>query len=160
MNHTVYLGLGSNIGDRRLAMVEAIERIEKSIGTVVRQSTFYETEPWGFESENMFLNAVVCVETSLCPLCLLKATQNVEFEMGRTEKYLNVNVNENDSVLPSSPVAQPSTRRNYHDRIIDIDILLYDDITLDLPELKIPHPLMREREFVMKPLNEILLSQT
>ena len=160
MNHTVYVGLGSNIGDRRLAMVEAIERIEKSIGTVVRQSTFYETEPWGFESENMFLNAVVCVETSLCPLCLLKATQNVEFEMGRTEKYLNVNVNENDSVLPSSPVAQPSTRRNYHDRIIDIDILLYDDITLDLPELKIPHPLMREREFVMKPLNEILLSQT
>lgn len=162
MNHTVYLGLGSNIGDRRLAMVEAIDRIGKSIGTVVRQSTFYETEPWGFESENMFLNAVVCVETSLCPLCLLKATQNIEFEMGRTEKYLNVsvNVNENDSVLPSSPVAQPSTRRNYHDRIIDIDILLYDDITVELPELKIPHPLMREREFVMKPLNEILLSQT
>lgn len=162
MNHTVYLGLGSNIGDRRLAMVEAIDRIGKSIGTVVRQSTFYETEPWGFESENMFLNAVVCVETSLCPLCLLKATQNIEFEMGRTEKYLNVsvNVNENDSVLPSSPVAQPSTCRNYHDRIIDIDILLYDDITVELPELKIPHPLMREREFVMKPLNEILLSQT
>lgn len=151
MNHTVYLGLGSNIGDRRLAMAEAIDRIEKSIGTVVRQSTFYETEPWGFESENMFLNAVVCVETSLCPLCLLKATQNIEFEMGRTEKYVNDNGNGNFSPLSS---------RQYHDRIIDIDILLYDDITLDLPELKIPHPLMREREFVMKPLNEILLSQT
>ncbi len=149
MNHTVYLGLGSNIGDRRLAMVEAIERIEKSIGTVVRQSTFYETEPWGFESENMFLNAVVCVETSLCPLCLLKTTQDIEFEMGRTEKYAN----DNDNLASLSS-------RQYHDRIIDIDILLYDDITVDLPELKIPHPLMREREFVMKPLNEILLSQT
>ena len=71
--------------------------------------------------------------------------------MGRTEKYVNDNGNGNFSPLSS---------RQYHDRIIDIDILLYDDITLDLPELKIPHPLMREREFVMKPLNEILLSQT
>ena len=145
MKHTVYLGLGTNLGNRREVMAEAIERIGKSIGTVVRQSTFYETEPWGFESDNQFLNAAVCVETTLCPLCLLRETQRIEFEMGRTEKYVNVS--------SSSP-------RQYHDRIIDIDILLYDDIRVDLPELKIPHPLMREREFVMKPLNEILLSQT
>ena len=87
MKHIAYLGLGTNLGDRRKNMTEAIERIEKSVGTVLRQSTFYETEPWGYESDNRYLNAVVCVETVLCPLCLLKATQRIELEMGRTEKY-------------------------------------------------------------------------
>lgn len=159
MRHITYLGLGSNIGDRHKAMVEAIERIGKSVGAVVRQSTFYDTEPWGFQSENRFLNAVVCVETDLCPLCLLRETQKIEFEMGRLDKYVSADASVNiNADYPRSLAPSPS--RTYHDRIIDIDILLYDDITVDLPELKIPHPLMREREFVMKPLGEVLLSQT
>lgn len=150
MKHIAYLGLGTNLGDRRKNMAEAIERIEKSVGTVLRQSTFYETEPWGYESENRYLNAVVCVETVLCPLCLLKATQRIELEMGRTEKY----------ATQGTSHLSPLTPRIYKDRPIDIDILLYDDITVDLPELKIPHPLMRDREFVMKPLSEVLTSSS
>lgn len=142
MKHVVYLGLGSNMGDRCRVLEEAIERIRKSVGTVVRQSTFYETEPWGFDSENLFLNAAICVETSLCPRCLLEATQRIEFDMGRTEKF--------ESLSPHM-----GSERTYHDRVIDIDILLYDDLTVDEPDLKIPHPLMYEREFVMKPLREI-----
>lgn len=149
MKHIAYLSLGSNIGDRRSALQEAIERIGKSVGTVVRQSAFYETEPWGFDSDNLFLNAAVCVETALCPRCLLEATQRIELEMGRTEKF-KVPSSVSSSSIPSSP-----SSRVYHDRIIDIDILLYDDITVDEPDLKIPHPLMNEREFVMQPLREI-----
>ena len=149
MKHVVYLSLGSNMGDRRRVLEEAIERIGKSVGTVVRQSAFYETEPWGFDSNNLFLNAAVCVETDLCPRCLLEATQRIELEMGRTEKF-KVPSSVSSSSIPSSP-----SSRVYHDRIIDIDILLYDDITVDEPDLKIPHPLMNEREFVMQPLREI-----
>lgn len=149
MKHIAYLSLGSNMGDRRRVLEEAIERINKSVGTIVRQSTFYETEPWGFDSNNLFLNAAVCVETALCPRCLLEATQRIELEMGRTEKF-KVPSSVSSSSIPSSP-----SSRVYHDRIIDIDILLYDDITVDEPDLKIPHPLMNEREFVMQPLREI-----
>jgi len=149
MKHIAYLSLGSNMGDRRRVLEEAIERIGKSVGTIVRQSTFYETEPWGFDSNNLFLNAAVCVETALCPRCLLEATQRIELEMGRTEKF-KVPSSVSSSSIPSSP-----SSRVYHDRIIDIDILLYDDITVDEPDLKIPHPLMNEREFVMQPLREI-----
>lgn len=149
MKHIAYLSLGSNMGDRRRVLEEAIERINKSVGTIVRQSTFYETEPWGFDSNNLFLNAAVCVETDLCPRCLLEATQRIELEMGRTEKF-KVPSSVSSSSIPSSP-----SSRVYHDRIIDIDILLYDDITVDEPDLKIPHPLMNEREFVMQPLREI-----
>ena len=133
--HTVYLSLGSNIGNRKRAMREAIEKIGKEIGPVIRQSSLLETAPWGFESPNMFLNACVCVETELPPRRLLNATQRIERDMGRLSK---------------------STDGQYHDRIIDIDILLYDDLTISESNLKIPHPLMYERDFVMKPLNEIL----
>lgn len=137
--HVVYLSLGSNIGDRRRLMERAIEEIEKQIGHVVRQSAFYETEPWGFESPNLFLNAAVCVETELTPRQLLQMTQHIERSLGRRK---NVNCN--------------LSNRKYVDRPIDIDILLYDDLTVDEPDLKIPHPLMYEREFVMKPLREIM----
>ena len=101
---------------------------------MVRQSALYETEPWGFESENAFINAAVCVETTLAPHDLLAATQAIEREMGRKRKS-------KDGV--------------YHDRVIDIDILLYDDLYIDTPDLRIPHPLMYERDFVMVPLREI-----
>ena len=127
------------MGDRRRLMERAIEEIEKQIGHVVRQSAFYETEPWGFESPNLFLNAAVCVETALTPRQLLQMTQHIERTLGRRK---NVNCN--------------LSNRKYVDRPIDIDILLYDDLTVDEPDLKIPHPLMYEREFVMKPLREII----
>ena len=133
--HAVYLSLGSNLGNRRSLLHEAIEHIGVEIGEVKRQSSFMETEPWGFESPNLFLNACVYVETSLAPRQLLEAIQRIERQMGRIRKTVD---------------------RQYTDRIIDIDILLYDDIRIDEPDLKIPHPLMNERDFVMKPLKEIL----
>ncbi|MCI6619002.1 MAG: 2-amino-4-hydroxy-6-hydroxymethyldihydropteridine diphosphokinase [Prevotella sp.] len=132
--HAVYLSLGSNIGNRRSLLHEAIEHIGEEIGTVRRQSTFIETKPWGFESPNMFLNACVYVETTLAPRQLLEATQRIERRMGRVHKTVD---------------------HQYTDRIIDIDILLYDDLHMREPDLIIPHPLMHERDFVMRPLKEI-----
>ena len=132
--HTVYLALGTNLGNRKAIMREAIDKIGKKVGTVMRQSSFYETEPWGFESPNLFLNACICVSTKLAPRQLLEVTQDIERDMGRIEKTVGL---------------------QYVDRIIDIDILLYDDLHINEPDLVIPHPLMEEREFVMKPLLEI-----
>jgi len=141
MNHQVYLGLGSNLGDRETLIAQAIELIGKRVGKVIRQSSLIETEPWGFESENKFLNGVILCETTLTPRRLLKTTQSIERTLGRKKKST-------DSRL-LSPVS-------YTDRPIDIDILLYDDLTVDEPDLKIPHPLMHERDFVMIPLKELL----
>ena len=141
MNHQVYLGLGSNLGDRETLIAQAIELIGKRVGKVIRQSSLIETEPWGFESENKFLNGVILCETTLTPHRLLKTTQSIERTLGRKKKSTD------SSLL--SPVS-------YTDRPIDIDILLYDDLTVDEPDLKIPHPLMHERAFVMIPLKELL----
>ena len=141
--HQVYLGLGSNLGDREEHIRKAIALIGESIGLVIRQSSLIETEPWGFESANRFLNGVILVETTLTPRQLLKATQKIERQLGRKKKST-------DSCLPT-----PDFSKNYSDRSIDIDILLYDDLTVDEPDLKIPHPLMEQRDFVMTPLNEI-----
>jgi len=137
--HQVYLGLGSNIGDRRQCIADAIRLISERVGIVLRQSSLIETEPWGFLSENRFLNGVILCETSLTPRQVLKATQKIERALGRRQKSVGADV-----VVPV-----------YHDRPIDIDILLYDDLSVDEPDLKIPHPLMYERDFVMIPLNEI-----
>lgn len=133
--HTVYFSLGTNLGDRKHNVRRAVDLIGEHIGRVECVSSLYETEPWGFSSDNMFVNAAVCVSTQLSPCAVLEATQAIERDMGRTVKSVN---------------------GQYHDRIIDIDILLYDDIKVDEPDLKIPHPLMHERDFVMKPLREIL----
>ena len=127
--------MGTNLGDKRKNIAEAIKNIGELVGDVVRQSALYETEPWGFRSDNRFVNAAVCVDTRLSPRRLLEVTQRIEREMGRTLK---------------------SDGGEYHDRIIDIDILLYGDQHIDEPDLKIPHPLMHERDFVMTPLNEIM----
>lgn len=133
--HTVYLGLGSNIGDREATINKAIERISELIGTVERRSALLVSEPWGFRSDNLFVNAAVRVATVHSPRRVLELTQRIEKELGRTAK---------------------STDGQYHDRTIDIDILLYDTITVDEPDLKIPHPLMHERDFVMRPLREVM----
>ena len=138
--HQVYLGLGSNLGDCSRNLKRAIRLIGERVGTVVCQSSFIETEPWGFESENKFLNAVVLCETERTPREVLLLTQQIERDMGRKKK-----LTANSQKLTA----------NYKDRPIDIDILLYDDLTVDESDLKIPHPLMHERDFVMIPLEEV-----
>lgn len=132
--HKAYLALGSNLGDRQKIINSAIEQLENTVGRILRMSTIIETKPEGYASDNMFLNLCLCIETPLTPQELLHSTQEIERLLGRTSK---------------------STNGQYHDRTIDIDILLYDDITLNTPELQIPHPRMYERDFVMRPLNEI-----
>lgn len=131
---TVYLGLGTNLGNKEKNLNLAVEKIKEKIGEVTSLSSFLETAPWGFESENGFLNAALCVETKLSPLRLLSVLKEIELEMGRTSKSVN---------------------QVYTDRIIDIDILLYDNLIINEENLVIPHPLMTERDFVMKPLSEI-----
>ena len=131
---TVYLGLGTNLGDKEANLRTAIYKLQERIGKQVSLSSFYETAPWGFESDHSFLNAAIGLETSLSPIEILHITQEIEKELGRTQKSVN---------------------GSYSDRLIDIDILLYDNLVLQTPELTIPHPLMTERDFVMKPLIEI-----
>lgn len=137
MNYELYIALGSNMGDRRSLLNRAITLIEERVGAVQRVSSFIETEPWGFESTNPFLNAAVMVLTTLSPIECLDATQQIERELGRKKKSKN---------------------GIYHDRPIDIDLLLYGDLKLSTPRLTIPHPHMYERDFVMIPLREILPS--
>ncbi|MCD8092701.1 MAG: 2-amino-4-hydroxy-6-hydroxymethyldihydropteridine diphosphokinase [Bacteroides sp.] len=135
----IYFSLGTNLGDKEQNLLAAVQKIEERIGKVISLSAFYATAPWGFTSENTFLNAALCVETSFPPLDILEITQGIERELGRTHK---------------------SAGGVYSDRLIDIDLLLAfrDDgtpVLLDTPELKLPHPLMHERDFVMRPLAEI-----
>lgn len=134
--HKVYLALGSNLGNRRELLDEAVRQIDCRVGRVVRQSSWIETEPWGFQSAHRFLNGVVCCLTTLEPHEVLRLTQAIERNMGRKSKT--------------------GLGCAYADRTIDIDILLYDDLRLDTPDLTIPHPLMEQRDFVMVPLREIL----
>lgn len=129
----VYLGLGTNIGNKRKNMVTAAALLAERAGDVLSLSSFYETEPWGFASENTFLNAALELETDCSPKELLRLTQQIEREMGRTQK----------------------SDGSYHDRIIDIDILLYGNEVVHHEDLVVPHPLMQQRLFVMQPLVEI-----
>lgn len=152
--HKVYLGLGSNLGDREENICKAISLIDERVGKVLRQSSLIETEPWGFESSNRFLNGVILCETTLSPREVLKATQKIERELGRKKKSkVEGRRSKVEGQKPTANGQQP--RANYKDRPIDIDILLYDDWKVDEPDLKIPHPLMQERDFVMIPLKEI-----
>ena len=122
------------MGDRERNLHEAIRLITDRVGQVTRQSSFIETEPWGYESSNRYMNAAVRCETTKTPREVLLLTQQIERDLGRKTK---------------------SVSGGYADRMIDIDILLYDDMTVDEPDLKIPHPLMHQRDFVMIPLREI-----
>ena len=134
-----YLSLGANLGERERTIEKALSLIEQQIGPVLCCSSFYYSEPWGFESEHAFCNICCAVSSTLAPLDFLAATQAVERALGRTEKSIN---------------------GIYHDRQIDIDIILaYDDegkeITCSTPTLTIPHPLWQQRDFVRIPLSEI-----
>ncbi len=132
--YQVYISLGTNLGNRKRNIREAIDKIGEQIGVVKRQSALYETKPWGYSSPNDFINACVLVLTPMAPRQVLEATQRIEREMGRTLK---------------------SVDGEYHDRIIDIDILMIDDLVINEPDFHVPHPLMEERDFVMTPLKEI-----
>lgn len=134
-NHKVYLSLGTNLGDKEQNLIDALDRIENEAGKVISRSSFYYSEPWGFESDNSFVNICALISTDLDPFKLLDALKAIEKQMGRDKK---------------------STLSGYSDRIIDIDILLFDDQKINTPELTVPHPLMTERDFVMKPLSEIM----
>jgi 2-amino-4-hydroxy-6-hydroxymethyldihydropteridine diphosphokinase len=125
-----YLALGTNLGDRAANMGEA-RRLLGKLGTIAAMSSLHETPPWGVLDQPMFLNAACLLETALAPQALLAAIKGIEQAMGRA----------------------PAVR--YGPRLIDIDILLYDDLVLSTPELTIPHPLLHERSFVLLPLREI-----
>ena len=131
---TLYLSIGTNLGNRQSNLETALTLIGREVGTVKAVSGVMETEPWGFESANPFLNMAVKVITDQEPTQALLTTQGIEKQMGRTAK---------------------SSNGKYEDRVIDIDILLYDDLVMNTDELTIPHPLMYKRSFVMQPLAEI-----
>jgi 2-amino-4-hydroxy-6-hydroxymethyldihydropteridine diphosphokinase len=131
---TTFLALGSNLGNRQKNIRRAVEFISERIGKILALSSLYETQPWGYESTKDYINVAAKVSTVLPPEGLLYVTQRIENDIGRTTKTVN---------------------HEYHDRAIDIDILLYGDLALDTPTLVIPHPLMCLRAFVLQPLAEI-----
>ena|SRR5664279_2276057 len=128
----IYLGIGTNLGNREENLGQAVTRIEEYIGPVLKSSSIYETSPWGFESNEEFLNMVVKVETKLIPSGLLGRLLMIESLLGRVRG-----------------------EKHYSSRLIDIDILLYGDLIVEEESLTIPHPLLHERKFVMVPLCEI-----
>ena len=135
----VYFSLGSNQGDRRARIEEALRRLDAAVGRPYEAlSSIVETPAWGFDGPD-FLNCVVRYRTARRPETLLRICKRIERAMGRRERV------EYDA----------DGHRIYHDRPIDIDILLYGDERIDTPELQIPHPRMGERAFVMEPLREI-----
>ena len=144
----LYLGLGSNQGDRRLNIEHAVAMLNVELKTPYRAiSSLIETEPWGFESQQKFMNAVVLYELDLPQvynpeaegLMILEVCKDIERRMGRS----------------GEPQYDEAGERIYTDRPIDIDILLFGDDKIDCQELTVPHKHMYERDFVMIPLNEI-----
>ena len=131
----VVLSLGSNIENRQKYLEDAIQEIEKAFDCEVKKSRFYETAPWGFESEVPFLNCCVCFYSSCNPIEVLIVTKKIENKLGRVKK---------------------SQINNYESRVIDVDILYVGDEVVKTPELTIPHPLLYARSFVLTPLVEIL----
>ena len=132
---------GGNIGNIEQTLLEANDNISKRIGTIIKKSNVYTSKAWGFESEDMFLNQVLVVETNLMPLELLDTILDIETCLGRKR---------------SGEIKKKGKTVNYCSRNIDIDILFYDDLIIDSERLVVPHPLLHEREFVLRPLSEIM----
>lgn len=128
----VYLLLGGNLGDKKQVFEDARKLLDETIGNITLQSAIYETEPWGFESSELFWNQVLEIVTDLSPEDVLRHTQKIELELGRVRKD-----------------------KQYDSRIIDIDILFYGEEMIQLPNLVVPHPRIQERKFTLIPLNEI-----
>lgn len=135
MAKRVYLGLGSNLGNKEQIIRKAIDRIGKRVGTIVSVSSFYKTEPWGYQSVHTFCNAAMAVDTELSPEEVLSTVQAIERELGSKDHR--------------------RSDGSYADRLIDIDLLDYDGQVLDTYALVLPHPYMHKRTFVMEPLAEI-----
>ena len=129
--HTAYVALGSNLGDKEANLRRALDLLIERGVEIVKTSTFISTEPYGVTDQPQFLNGVCEVRTSMVPLALLHTLLEVEQEMGRVRL------------------------RHWGERNIDLDLLLYEDVVMDTPELKLPHPDMQNRDFVLLPLAEI-----
>ena len=127
----VYLSIGSNKGNRSVLINKAIDEIEKKIGIIISRSSIYQSKSWGFDS-NDFYNLCLLIDTDIMPKSLLINLKRIEKSMGRED-----------------------VDGSYSDRLIDIDILFYDNITTDLEDLKIPHPKIEIRKFVLVPMLEI-----
>ena len=130
MTHTVYIALGTNLGERLNNLLAAIEAMAPEV-SVLAESHIYETPPWGYEDQPAFLNMVVKAETGLEPEALLNFLKQLEVELGREQNF------------------------RWGPRLIDLDILFYDDLILDTPPLVIPHPRLHERAFVLVPLADV-----
>ena len=130
--HSVYIALGSNIGDKSKNLSSAIEEINTLIGEVTEVSSFFENEPQGFKSDNIFVNACLICKTNLNPLATLKELKNIEKKMGRKR-----------------------TNGVYKDRIIDLDIIFYDQLVFNSKKLTIPHKEYKNRNFILIPLAEL-----
>ena len=130
--NTSYLLLGGNLGDRALNLKQAITLIEENIGATLNKSSIFITAAWGNQNQPNFYNQAIMLKTLNSPTELLKNILKIEEELGRTR-----------------------TNDKWQERIIDIDILFYNKEIIDLTELKIPHPYIQERKFVLTPLNEI-----
>lgn len=134
MAYLYYLGLGSNLGKRQENLDQAVALLGEKAGTIEALSSYMESEPWGFDSDHLFTNAVVAVCSSLEPMQMLDLTQQIECQLGRRHKH-----------GPGEP---------YQDRIIDIDLLEYDGAPISNSRLVLPHPLIEVRDFVKIPLEE------
>jgi 2-amino-4-hydroxy-6-hydroxymethyldihydropteridine diphosphokinase len=130
VNHTVYIALGTNLGERLANLRAAIDAFAPEI-TVLAESHVYETPPWGYEDQPAFLNMVVKAETGLGPESLLQYLKQLEGQLGRERNF------------------------RWGPRLIDLDILFYDNLIMDTPPLVIPHPRLHERGFVLVPLADV-----
>lgn len=128
----LFLLLGGNLGDKKQVFDKTLQKVTSRLGQISCKSGVYETEPWGFESDNLFWNQVVLVETSLKPVEILEEVKQIEKELGRVRHS-----------------------KRYASRVIDLDLLFYDALILRTPSLELPHPRIAERRFVLAPLNEI-----
>jgi 2-amino-4-hydroxy-6-hydroxymethyldihydropteridine diphosphokinase len=128
----IFLSLGSSLGNREHYLESALFLISHDLGKILKQSCFYETQPWGFSDQNLFLNLVIVIESNLTPIELLKKIHEIETTLNRTRNS-----------------------DNYEARTIDIDILYYGNEFFNSEKLQIPHKHMHQRKFVLQPLNEI-----
>lgn len=130
-----YFNIGSNLGNKAQHLKQAISMLEETLASQATVSSTIESEPWGFDSNNTFLNVGVMIESDIKPLNMLKIAQKIEQDMG-SETHRNED-------------------GSYCDRIVDIDIIAIDDLIINTPELTIPHPRMHLRDFVMRPMHEL-----
>ena len=131
--NVAFLCLGGNIGNREFTLKQAVEKINHEIGKVISQSNYYETEAWGVENQDKYLNQCICIETLLTSSQVLKKLLEIELSLGRKRNH----------------------KETYEPRTIDIDMLFYNSDFIQTKELTIPHPRLQLRKFVLIPLNEI-----